>query len=187
MPEATAFARSEDIVEETEQRPESADSEAPINSSATAVAQASEPAPVEEAEPALQVAAGVEPSPFGEDTPAAELETEPEPEASASSLEAGEADVEEEETQPENPEEAGPEPARIPTSLTATLREQGPRYLHRVSRRMRRKARGERGPDAAREVRTPDIRPDVRSAPRPEAARTERGAPSITDLLREGQ
>src|SRR5581483_8736330 len=89
VPEATAFARSEDIVEETEQRPESADSEAPINSSATAVAQASEPAPVEEAEPALQVAAGVEPSPFGEDTPAAELETEPEPEASASSLEAG--------------------------------------------------------------------------------------------------
>ena len=30
--------------------------------------------------------------------------------------------------------EEGPEPARIPTSLTATLREQGPRYLHRVSR-----------------------------------------------------
>ena len=37
-------------------------------------------------------------------------------------------------------EEEGPEPARIPTSLTATLREQGPRYLHRVSRRMRRAA-----------------------------------------------
>ena len=40
--------------------------------------------------------------------------------------------------------EEGPEPARIPTSLTATLREQGPRYLHRVSRRMRR--RGGRDP-----------------------------------------
>src|SRR5207244_938707 len=38
-------------------------------------------------------------------------------------------------------EEEGPEPARIPTSLTATLREQGPRYLHRVSRRMRRRGR----------------------------------------------
>ncbi len=37
-------------------------------------------------------------------------------------------------------EEEGPEPARIPTSLTATLREQGPRYLqHRVSRRTRRR------------------------------------------------
>ncbi|HEX4135699.1 MAG TPA: Rne/Rng family ribonuclease [Bryobacteraceae bacterium] len=39
-------------------------------------------------------------------------------------------------------EEEGPEPARIPTSLTATLREQGHRYPHRVSRRMRRKMRG---------------------------------------------
>ncbi len=38
--------------------------------------------------------------------------------------------------------EEGPEPARIPTSLTATLREQGHRYPHRVSRRMRRKMRG---------------------------------------------
>jgi ribonuclease G len=36
----------------------------------------------------------------------------------------------------------GPEPARIPTSLTAALREQGHRYPHRVSRRMRRKMRG---------------------------------------------
>ena len=42
----------------------------------------------------------------------------------------------------EAPEEEGPEPARIPTSLTATLREQGHRYPHRVSRRMRRKMRG---------------------------------------------
>jgi ribonuclease G len=38
--------------------------------------------------------------------------------------------------------EEGPEPARIPTSLTAALREQGHRYPHRVSRRMRRKMRG---------------------------------------------
>jgi ribonuclease G len=40
------------------------------------------------------------------------------------------------------PVEEGPEPARIPTSLTAALREQGHRYPHRVSRRMRRKMRG---------------------------------------------
>jgi ribonuclease G len=47
-------------------------------------------------------------------------------------------------------EEEGPEPARIPTSLTATLREQGPRYLqHRISRRMRRKG----GPREGGEVR----------------------------------
>ncbi len=48
--------------------------------------------------------------------------------------------------------EEGPEPARIPTSLTATLREQGHRYPHRVSRRSRRRGgrnrgdRGEQGP-----------------------------------------
>ena len=41
--------------------------------------------------------------------------------------------------------EEGPEPARIPTSLTAVLREQGHRYPHRVSRRMRRKMRGGQG------------------------------------------
>jgi len=42
----------------------------------------------------------------------------------------------------------GPEPARIPTSLTAQLREQGHRYPHRASRRSRRRGgrnRGERG------------------------------------------
>jgi len=42
-------------------------------------------------------------------------------------------------------EEEGPEPARIPTSLTATLREQGSRYPHRVSRRSRRGGRDGRG------------------------------------------
>jgi len=39
----------------------------------------------------------------------------------------------------------GPEPARIPTSLTATLREQGHRYPHRVSRRSRRRGGRNRG------------------------------------------
>jgi ribonuclease G len=48
-------------------------------------------------------------------------------------------------------EDEGPEPARIPTSLTATLREQGQRqHLHRISRRTRRRGRGgdrgDRGP-----------------------------------------
>jgi ribonuclease G len=47
--------------------------------------------------------------------------------------------------------EEGPEPARIPTSLTAALREQGHRYPHRVSRRMRRKMRtGEGRPEGQR-------------------------------------
>ena len=43
------------------------------------------------------------------------------------------------------PGEEGPEPARIPTSLTATLREQGHRYPHRVSRRSRRRGGRNRG------------------------------------------
>jgi ribonuclease G len=95
--------------------------------------------------------------------------------------------------QPFEEEPAGPEPARIPTSLTATLREQGPRYLHRLSRRMRRRARAEgaqfqpRG-EAVREPRQPEPRGETRTAARPEAGRPEKAdAPSISDLLREGQ
>jgi ribonuclease G len=113
-------------------------------------------------------------------------------------------------------EEEGPEPARIPTSLTATLREQGHRYPHRLSRRMRRKGRG--GPPAGdaekagegsvektasgaapqteektvsppREDRRPERQQD---RPEPPAAkeRPERDRPplpSIADLLKEGQ
>ena len=89
-------------------------------------------------------------------------------------------------------EEEGPEPARIPTSLTATLREQGPRYLHRVSRRMRRRNRGG-GPDPARGPQQ-DVRPSetgVRTAPDTRPASNGKpeksGAPSISDLLKEGQ
>jgi ribonuclease G len=96
-------------------------------------------------------------------------------------------------------EEEGPEPARIPTSLTATLRDQGNRYLHRVSRRMRRKGRGPeqgRGPDQGRgpqqENRSPET--GVRTAPEPRVAPAagngkpeKSGAPSISDLLKEGQ
>jgi len=91
----------------------------------------------------------------------------------------------------------GAEPARIPTSLTATLREQGPRYLHRMSRRMRRKMRAtgtapgavERPAETVREVQAPEVRSEARPEPqRAPAARPEKsGQPSISDLLREGQ
>jgi ribonuclease G len=100
-------------------------------------------------------------------------------------------------------EDEGPEPARIPTSLTATLREQGPRYQHRISRRMRRKGRDNRGPapeggvaEATRpqgppEARPPQERPEQRTVQAPRNApepRSEKGpAPSISDLLKEGQ
>jgi ribonuclease G len=103
------------------------------------------------------------------------------------------------------PVEDGPEPVRIPTSLTAALREQGPRYPHRVSRRTRRRGgrdSRERAPlpgDAARvpgavtpETRTQEATPRPAAEPRaPQAAsegRPERApGPSISDLLKEGQ
>ena len=98
-------------------------------------------------------------------------------------------------------EQEGPEPARIPTSLTATLREQGQRHLHRISRRTRRRGRGgDRGerpgpegqpPHQQGEARLPgESRPEPRSAPdrREGRERPERtGVPSIADLLKEGQ
>ncbi len=98
----------------------------------------------------------------------------------------GSADTGETET-----DDQGPEPARMPTSLTATLREQGGRFLHRTSRRTRRKMRG--GPE--REEGRPPYRggerperaepkPEQRAAARPE---TKTAQPSISDLLREGQ
>jgi len=109
-------------------------------------------------------------------------------------------------------EEEGPEPARIPTSLTATLREQGPRFMHRVSRRTRRRGgrdgrdgrdtrecreAGGRGPQEPREPRdqregeTRNVsgpRPERERGVPPPQPRPERGgAPSISDLLKEGQ
>ena len=73
-----------------------------------------------------------EDAPTGEEPPVDEAEAEAEAEGAPVGDEAAIVDFE------------GPEPARIPTSLTATLREQGPRYQHRVSRRMRRRGRGDR-------------------------------------------
>jgi len=75
----------------------------------------------------------------------AEGEEESEGESESREGEATEGEVSEL-AQAEGEAEEGPEPARIPTSLTATLREQGGRYPHRVSRRTRRKGRGDRGP-----------------------------------------
>jgi ribonuclease G len=94
--------------------------------------------------------------------------------------------------------EEGPEPARIPTSLTATLREQGPRYLHRVSRRARRRGGRDRGPAEAERPagqRPPEqraaeapVKIEQRAASRPAEGRPEKPAgASISDLLREGQ
>ena len=122
--------------------------------------------------------------------------------AAATENEALDGDDPAEEAAGEESPAEGVEPARMPTSLTATLREQGGRYPHRVSRRMRRKMRG--GGPEGRPAMSPDGRPETRSetrevrvepqpaAPREERAeraeRSERPAqPSISDLLKEGQ
>ncbi len=107
-----------------------------------------------------------------------EEEGEPEPEAGAT-----------EETAGVEPPANEVEPARVPQSLTATLREQGGRFMHRVSRRMRRKTRG--GPYAEGERREGEarpegtFRPDTRQVASPEKERPAQ--PSISELLKEGQ
>jgi ribonuclease G len=113
--------------------------------------------------------------------------------------------------------EEGPEPARIPQSLTAALREQGGRLPHRMSRRSRRRMRGDRGgPDSGSgatnspvsangepQVVAPSDKAEVKTQPertqgnrnredrppREERVREEvrPAIPSITDLLRSGQ
>ncbi len=87
--------------------------------------------------------------------------------------------------------EETPEPARAPARLTATLREQNPRSMHRSSRRMRRRTRGG-ADDRPAEVQRPSegmpIKAETRSEPQPASPRPEKSAgPMISDLLREGQ
>jgi ribonuclease G len=148
----------------------------PVDEAPAETAEDVDPVPTDAAEP-VEIAEGSEAAP--------ETDAEGEP---------AEAVVEDE----------GPEPARIPTSLTATLREQGPRFLHRVSRRMRRKGRDGRdgregrepreggrpeGGRAPQEPRAQQDRGEQRTvaAPRPEGRPDKPGAPSISDLLKEGQ
>ena len=122
----------------------------------------------------------------------AEPEGGPEPEAgSEATPEAG-------------PDGEGVEPARIPQSLTATLRAQGGRYPHRMSRRLRRRGRGPVGPETAEGAAPVEAAPavvEVRAAAPERSDRGERSGdrgertgdrarpplPSIADLLKEGQ
>jgi ribonuclease G len=138
-------------------------------------------------------------------TDAAEPADAGEPVEASPAMDSQPEEAEELEGAPMDAAEEGPEPARIPTSLTAALREQGPRYPHRVSRRTRRKGRDnrDRGPlpsDAPRPFGPPA--PEVRAQeaapkPVPEARNGSQGVtegrpdkppgPSISDLLKEGQ
>ena len=129
--------------------------------SAPAAAVAIEPEAVEPAivEPSVAQPPVIEPEtaePETAEPPAAEPESEEvaefAPESEMTPLESAPEDTDAD-TDAETviQEEEGPEPARIPTSLTAALREQGNRFPHRLSRRARRKMRGgeHRGPIAA--------------------------------------
>ena len=78
-------------------------------------------------------------------------------------------------------------------AMAVTQREHGAHYPHRLSRRMRRKARAgmaEPARPAHHEARLPDTTPrgsaEVRTAPNA-AAKPERATASISDLLKEGQ
>jgi Rne/Rng family ribonuclease len=135
----------------------------------------------------------------------AEVEGEETEEGSENEVE-GEAETEggaEPEAGAEATPEAGPdgegiEPARMPQSLTATLRAQGGRYPHRMSRRMRRRGRGPVGPEGAEGAAPAEAVPAVvevrAAAPERSGDRGERTGerarpplPSIADLLKEGQ
>jgi len=126
----------------------------------------------------------------------AEVLAEAEIEAEAEQVSAAEAQGE----LPSGSVPAGEPPREAPAQLSANVREQGGRYMHRMPRRMRRKMRSG-GPAEGR----PDSRLDqqhrgevvsigtagdsaARSEQRPAARPTEKsGTPSITDLLKEGQ
>jgi Rne/Rng family ribonuclease len=176
IPEQTSAELAVDEPPEAIAEPESMakDEERFESAVAEEVSESSSQAPVEDAVPAEE---GLS------DAPAGEREAD-----------AAVSDAEEEGLPPQD---EGVEPARIPTSLTATLREQGPRFMHRMSRRMRRKMRSG-GPGPAETVQRPAATvhemqaPEVRAEPKVEApraaVRAERpGPPSISDLLREGQ
>jgi len=135
--------------------------EAPVVEAKAAEAPAREDAPAPEealAEAPLAVSAGDDEGLSAAEVAEAEL---------AADVRAAEV-FEEAGTPSEGSTEEGPEPARIPTSLTAALREQGHRYPHRVSRRMRRKMRG----GQPGEGRTGEDQTSDATGPKPEA-RTE--------------
>ncbi|MEX2261508.1 MAG: Rne/Rng family ribonuclease [Bryobacteraceae bacterium] len=174
IPVETAELKGEALAEEAAESSEPAvellEADKVVDSGGAEEDEPVETLPAEEFQPQAEVAAD-------------ESEADVEPAIEAQTEEAAEAA-----DQVETVEEEGVEPARIPTSLTATLREQNPRYLqHRISRRMRRKSRGGEERPAqeprAAEPRVAEARPEVRST-----AKADRPAAlSITDLLREGQ
>ncbi len=151
--------------------------------------QATAPAEPASAEAAPEVASA--PEETEETAPASEASAETEGEAAETS---------------DSPEEPVHEPALAsraevmgrPESLSAQVRgEPGGRYLHRGSRRMRRRMRGGQDRQGGRgeEPRSEERRPEAAETPEPQAEapvatrapETTVPMPSISDLLKEGQ
>jgi ribonuclease G len=171
---------------------------------------APEPPPETAAELAQEVAEEIEEEP--DDAPVAEDTVEAAEPAPAEEAEDSTSEVENEtmvdsgvsDTEPAGsnaPVEAGAEQSPSGAApLSAQVREQGGRYMHRLPRRMRRKMRGGgqvegRPADVARgEGATAEplaTRPEQRSEPRtfgrPEGRSERAPLPSISELLKEGQ
>lgn len=123
-------------------------------------------------------------APSGTAEAAGAVEPVPEPAGPEAGVEPGAAEGE-----GKKPEEEGIEPARMPVSLTATLRAQGGRAPHRITRRSRRRGRGDRiGAEAEEPAAAEPAAPAPPVAAEPEMPARERPPqPSIADLLKEGQ
>jgi len=141
--------------------------------------------------PAEVAEAAVEPSEAADDIAeaGAEMEMAAEGEELAEGEEGTESPLTAQEQAADNVE--GQEPAPTPDGLSANVREQGPRYQHRVSRRTRRRGGRDRNDAPGEAPRTQDARPEHRPAavaPKTGEGRPEKGATaSISDLLRGGQ
>jgi Rne/Rng family ribonuclease len=183
--------------------------------------------PGEQVEPEPTSEAATAEEPPAADTAATDLETEPaatgatsgpepvpndnlapqQPEAAEETLPEGDIEIEaavdlaaEQSAENEGLPAETVEPAQPETpapQLTAQVREQGGRYMHRLPRRMRRKMRGGGGVDSKIEQErrgetAPASAPSETQITRPEPARgsgrPERApTPSISELLKEGQ
>jgi len=141
------------------------------------------------ADPDEETIATEEPAPDIETSIEAEIETEIEAAIEAEVAEDQAID----EIDPAVAQEPVPETEAPAAQLTAQVREQGGRYMHRLPRRMRRKMRGGGGQESRFTEASASAVPEMRAEQsRAEQTRTvsrpdKTPQPSITELLKEGQ
>ncbi len=195
-----------DEAEEEEIRSLQESSEAPAPEVAAEAVAEIEEAPVVEAEAgpepdasAVAAAPAAEPEPASEESAASPeaMQAEPPPEPAAHADGAPAAEIEPSAAGDETPAAEESQPGASRPELTAQVREQGGRYMHRLPRRMRRKMRGGRSaesrvePERRGETAAPTAAGEA-SVARTEQPRTvsrpdKAPAASITELLKEGQ